>query len=113
MSAVGPVAAVLRPVFRAEFYYRGVTGLGRVGFEKVKKRKDERRSAAQVMISMVDRSRPYSALGKLLDAYARQRDVRGPYRIADHLKETAGLYKQAPVLRCLHVSSHRPCPYSW
>jgi hypothetical protein len=34
--------------------------------------------------------KPYSELGKLLDAMARERDVRGPYNIAHHLEEVVG-----------------------
>ena len=36
------------------------------------------------------KSKPYSELGKLLDAMARERDVRGPYNIAHHLEEVLG-----------------------
>ena len=36
------------------------------------------------------KSRPYSELGKLLDALARSKDVRGPYNIAYYLKDVAG-----------------------
>ena len=35
------------------------------------------------------KSKPYCELGKLLDAMARERDVRGPYNIAHHLEEVA------------------------
>jgi hypothetical protein len=63
------------------------------------------------------KSRPYSELGKMLDALARSRDVRGPYNIAYHLKEVAGyevsgqsvsklpirgILAQARIYRCLH-----------
>lgn len=33
---------------------------------------------------------PYCELGKLLDALARSRDVRGPYHIAQHLQYAVG-----------------------
>ena len=36
------------------------------------------------------KSRPYSELGKMLDALARSRDVRGPYNIAYYIKDVAG-----------------------
>lgn len=36
------------------------------------------------------KSKPYCELGKLLDALARDHDVRGPYSIASYLKEVAG-----------------------
>jgi hypothetical protein len=36
------------------------------------------------------KSEPYSELGKLLDALARNRDVRGPYNIAYYLKDIDG-----------------------
>lgn len=34
--------------------------------------------------------RQYSELGKMLDALARNRDVRGPYNIAYHVREATG-----------------------
>jgi hypothetical protein len=34
--------------------------------------------------------KPYCELGKLFDAMARERDVRGPYNIAYHLEEVVG-----------------------
>jgi hypothetical protein len=34
--------------------------------------------------------RPYCELGKMLDALARSRDVRGPYNIASYHKDVAG-----------------------
>ena len=36
------------------------------------------------------KNKPYSELGKLLDALARERDVRGPYNISYHLEEAVG-----------------------
>ncbi len=39
---------------------------------------------------MSRKSRAYSELGKLLDALARNRDVRGPYNIAYYLEDVAG-----------------------
>jgi hypothetical protein len=36
------------------------------------------------------RGRPYSELGKVLDALARERDVRGPYNIAQHVQDATG-----------------------
>jgi hypothetical protein len=36
------------------------------------------------------KNKPYCELGKVLDALARERDVRGPYKIADYLKEVVG-----------------------
>ena len=39
---------------------------------------------------MAGRSKPYCELGKLLDALARHRAVRGPYNIATHLKDVVG-----------------------
>ena len=41
---------------------------------------------------MRGKNNPYSELGKLLDALARSRDVRGPYDIALHVKSVAGHY---------------------
>jgi hypothetical protein len=34
--------------------------------------------------------KPYSELGKMLDDLARERDVRGPYNIAQHLQSLSG-----------------------
>jgi hypothetical protein len=36
------------------------------------------------------KNKRYCELGKLLDALARERDVRGPYNIAHHLEEVVG-----------------------
>ncbi len=36
------------------------------------------------------RNKSYCELGKLLDLLARSRDVRGPYYIAQHLKDVIG-----------------------
>jgi hypothetical protein len=36
------------------------------------------------------KGRPYSELGKVLDALARERDVRGPYNIAQHVQDATG-----------------------
>ena len=33
--------------------------------------------------------RPYSRLGKVMDRLARERDIRGPYRLADYLRDWA------------------------
>jgi hypothetical protein len=42
------------------------------------------------MKTYAKKNRPYCELGKLIDALARERDVRGPYNIADHLQNEAG-----------------------
>ena len=47
-------------------------------------------STRQQQIEMIDKNRPYSELGKLLDALARERDVRGPYDITRHLRGATG-----------------------
>ncbi len=39
---------------------------------------------------MNEKNRHYSELGKLLDALARSRDVRGPYNIALHVNSVTG-----------------------
>ena len=36
------------------------------------------------------KNKPYSELGKLLDALARSKDVRGPYNIAYYLEDVTG-----------------------
>jgi hypothetical protein len=44
----------------------------------------------QIPIGTSGKNRPYSDLGKVLDALARSRDVRGPYNIASYLRDVAG-----------------------
>ena len=44
----------------------------------------------QIPIGTSGKRRPYCELGKVLDALARNRDVRGPYNIASHVLETTG-----------------------
>ncbi len=44
----------------------------------------------QIPIGTSGKRRPYSELGKVLDALARSRDVRGPYNIASYLRDVAG-----------------------
>jgi hypothetical protein len=39
---------------------------------------------------MNSKDKPYSELGKILDDLARERDVRGPYNIANHLQNVTG-----------------------
>ena len=39
---------------------------------------------------MSSRGKPYSVLGKMLDNLARERDVRGPYKIAHYLQSLTG-----------------------
>ena len=34
--------------------------------------------------------KPYCKLGKLVDAFSRERDIRGPYNIARYIKSTTG-----------------------
>ncbi len=40
--------------------------------------------------AMRSKDKPYSELGKMLDDLARERDVRGPYNIAQHLYSLSG-----------------------
>jgi hypothetical protein len=42
--------------------------------------------------------KPYCELGKMLDALARERDVRGPYNIASHIKNVTGYEVSGQVL---------------
>ena len=51
-------------------------------------RREEER--ALVPASVVGRSKPYCELGKLLDTFARQHDVRGPYNIASCVQNATG-----------------------
>ncbi len=44
----------------------------------------------QIRMGTSGKRKPYSELGKMLDALSRSRDVRGPYNIASYLKEVAG-----------------------
>lgn len=38
----------------------------------------------------MSKGRPYSELGKVLDELARERHVRGPYRVAHYVREKIG-----------------------
>jgi hypothetical protein len=44
----------------------------------------------QIRVGTSGKRRPYCKVGKMLDALARSRDVRGPYNIASYLKDVAG-----------------------
>ena len=44
----------------------------------------------QIPIGTSGKRKPYCELGKVLDALARSRDVRGPYNIASYLRDVAG-----------------------
>ena len=44
----------------------------------------------QIPMGTNAKNRPYCGLGKMLDALARDRDVRGPYNIAHQLQNAAG-----------------------
>ena len=44
----------------------------------------------QILMGTSGKNRPYSELGRMLDALARNRDVRGPYNIASHVREATG-----------------------
>ena len=44
----------------------------------------------RILMGTSGKNRPYSELGKMLDALARSRDVRGPYNIAYHVREATG-----------------------
>src|SRR5918995_5117667 len=44
----------------------------------------------QIRVGTSGKRRLYCELGKMLDALARSRDVRGPYNIASYLKDVAG-----------------------
>jgi hypothetical protein len=44
----------------------------------------------QIPIGTSGKRRPYCELGKVLDALARERDVRGPYNIAHQVQDTTG-----------------------
>ena len=45
-----------------------------------------------------NKPRRYSELGKVLDDLARERDVRGPYNIANHVKNATGYEASGQVL---------------
>ena len=45
-----------------------------------------------------NKPRRYSELGKMLDDLARERDVRGPYNIANHVKNATGYEASGQVL---------------
>ena len=54
------------------------------------------------------KSRPYSELGKMLDALARSRDVRGPYNIAYYLKDVAGYEVSGQAVLSTYTGSPGP-----
>ena len=45
---------------------------------------------------MSSKDRPYGELGKMLDDLARERNVRGPYDIAQHLQSLSGYEASVP-----------------
>jgi hypothetical protein len=47
---------------------------------------------------MSSKDRPYGELGKMLDDLARERNVRGPYNIAQHLQSLSGYEASGQVL---------------
>ncbi len=47
---------------------------------------------------MSSKDKPYGQLGKMLDDLARERDVRGPYNIANHVKNATGYEASGQVL---------------
>ncbi len=44
----------------------------------------------QIRMRTNSKGKPYSELGKMLDAVARERDVRGPYNIAHYVQDVTG-----------------------
>ena len=44
----------------------------------------------QIRMETSGKRRPYCELGKMLDALARERKVRGPYNIAQQIHNAAG-----------------------
>ena len=44
----------------------------------------------QIRMGTSSERRPYCELGKMLDALAREREVRGPYNIAHQVHNAAG-----------------------
>jgi hypothetical protein len=56
------------------------------------------------------KNKSYSELGKLLDAMARERDVRGPYNIAHHLDEAVGYQVSGQGMSKYMYGEHLPRP---
>jgi hypothetical protein len=50
------------------------------------------------MTHRTSRGKPYSELGKMLDDLARNRDVRGPYKIAHYLQSLTGYEASGQVV---------------
>ena len=47
---------------------------------------------------MRSKDKPYSELGKMLDDLARERDVRGPYNIAQYVQSLIGYEASGQVV---------------
>jgi hypothetical protein len=59
---------------------------------------------------MISKDKPYSELGKMLDELARERDVRGPYNIADHIQKVTGYEVSGQVLSKYLYGENVPKP---
>jgi hypothetical protein len=54
--------------------------------------------------------KPYTELGKVLDAMARERDVRGPYAIAKRVEEVSGHRVTGQAISRYFHDGVRPIP---
>ena len=61
-------------------------------------------------VGMARKNKPYSELGKLLDALARSRDVRGPYNIAYYLKDVDDYEVSGAAVSNFLYGKSRPKP---
>ena len=59
---------------------------------------------------MSSKDKPYSELGKMLDDLARERDVRGPYNIAQYIQNVTGYEVSGQVLSKYLYGENVPKP---
>jgi hypothetical protein len=54
--------------------------------------------------------KPYCKLGEVLDEQARARDVRGPYRVAKHVREATGFKVSGASVSAYFYGKSNPAP---
>jgi hypothetical protein len=62
----------------------------------------------QIRMGTNAKNRPYCGLGKMLDALARDRDVRGPYNIAHQVQDTTGFEVSGQAVSKYLYGEHLP-----
>ena len=64
----------------------------------------------QIRMGTSGKRRPYCELGKMLDALARERKVRGPYNIAQYIQNVTGYEVSGQVLSKYLYGENVPKP---